>query len=65
MPLESMSNLIVEPFTRLNAIQNIQRAVGENSVKDYEVHFSSIIITLVWTAIFIYSSYLIIKKRDL
>ncbi len=65
MPLESMSNLIVEPFTRLNAIQNIQRAVGENSVKDYDVHFSSIIIALVWTAIFIYSSYLIIKKRDL
>lgn len=64
-PLESMSNLIVEPFTRLSAIKNIQVAVGENSVKDYTIHFSSIVIVLVWTAIFIFLSYKIIKKRDL
>jgi hypothetical protein len=65
MPLESMSNLIVEPFTRLGAIRSLQKAVGENSIKDYSVHFSSIIIVLVWTAIFIFLSYKIIKKRDL
>ncbi|HQW69003.1 MAG TPA: ABC transporter permease [Flavobacterium sp.] len=65
IPLESMSNLIVEPVTRLNAIRSIQEAVGENSTKDYDIHFSSILIVLVWTAIFIYSSYVIIKKRDL
>jgi len=65
MPLESMSNLIVEPFTRLSAIRSLQTAVGENSVKDYSVHFSSIIIVLVWTTLFIYSSYKIIQKRDL
>ena len=65
MPLESMSNLIVEPFTRLSAIRNLQTAVGENSIKDYNVHFSSIVIVLVWTTIFIYSSYKIIQKRDL
>lgn len=64
-PLESMSNLVVEPFTRLSVIKNIQTAVGENNVKDYDVHFTSILIVLVWTTIFIYSSYKIIKKRDL
>ncbi|MGV3696579.1 ABC transporter permease [Flavobacterium sp.] len=64
-PLESMSNLIVEPFTRLSAIKNIQAAVGENSMKDYGIHFSSLLIVMVWTAIFIYSSYKIIQKRDL
>jgi len=64
-PLESMSNLIVEPFTRLSAIKNIQVAVGENSMKDYTIHFSSIVIVLVWTAIFVFLSYKIIKKRDL
>lgn len=64
-PLESMSNLIVEPFTRLSAIKNIQVAVGENSVKDYTIHFSSIVIVLVWTSIFVFLSYKIIKKRDL
>ncbi|MCX6171387.1 MAG: ABC transporter permease [Flavobacterium sp.] len=64
-PLESMSNLIVEPITRLSIIKNIKTAVGDTDVKDYSVHFSSIIIVLVWTAIFIFMSYKIIKKRDL
>lgn len=64
-PLESMSNLIVEPFTRLSVIKNIQTAVGDTNVKDYDVHFSSILIVLVWTALFVYLSYKIIKKRDL
>ena len=64
-PLESMSNLIVEPFTRLSAIKNIQTAIGDNDVKDYSVHFSAIIIVLVWTAIFMFLSYKLLKKRDL
>ena len=64
-PLESMSNLIVEPFTRLSVIKNIQTAVGDTNVKDYSVHFSSIFIVLVWTTLFIFLSYKIIKKRDL
>ncbi len=64
-PLESMSNLIVEPFTRLSVIKNIQTAVGDTNVKDYSVHFSSIFIVLFWTTLFIFLSYKIIKKRDL
>jgi ABC-type transport system involved in multi-copper enzyme maturation permease subunit len=65
MPLESMSNLIVEPFTRLSAIRSLQTAVGENSIKDYSVHFSSIFIVLIWSALFVFFSYKIIQKRDL
>ena len=64
-PLESMSNLIVEPITRLSVIKNIQTAVGDTNVKDYSVQFSSIFIVLVWTTLFIFLSYKIIKKRDL
>lgn len=64
-PLESMSNLIVEPITRLSVIKNIQTAVGDTNVKDYSVHFSSIFIVLVWTTLLIFLSYKIIKKRDL
>jgi hypothetical protein len=60
-----MSNLIVEPITRLSVIKNIQTAVGDTNVKDYSVHFSSILIVLVWTTLFIFLSYKIIKKRDL
>ncbi len=64
-PLEAMSNLIVEPFTRLSAVKNIQTAIGDNDVKDYSVHFSAIIIVLAWTAIFMLMSYKLLKKRDL
>lgn len=64
-PLESMSNLIVEPFSRLSIIKNIQATIGENNVKDYAVHSTSILIVLAWTIIFIFLSYLLVKKRDL
>jgi ABC-type transport system involved in multi-copper enzyme maturation permease subunit len=65
MPLESMSNLLIEPFTRLSVIKNLQSAVGENNIKDYDVHFLSLLIVLVWTALFVFASYKIIAKRDL
>ena len=65
-PLESMGNLIVEPFSRLSVIKNIQTAIGgAGNGKDYSVHFTSILIVLAWTAIFIFLSYKLLKKRDL
>ncbi len=65
LPLESMSNLLVEPFTRLNVVKSIGTQVGIENIKDYSVHWYSILIVLVWTTIFIFLSYKIIKKRDL
>ncbi|MEC4049875.1 ABC transporter permease [Flavobacterium sp. SUN046] len=64
-PLESMSNLLIEPITRLSAIKSIGNQMGVHELKDYDVHFSTIAIVLTWTAIFIFSAYKIIKKRDL
>ncbi len=65
LPLESMSNLIVEPFTRLKFVKSIGTQVGIENIKDYSVHPANVIIVLAWTAIFIFLSYKIIKKRDL
>ncbi len=64
-PLESMSNLIVEPFTRLSIVKNVGNQIGVDNIKDYNVHWYSILIVLVWTAIFIILSYKLLKKRDL
>lgn len=65
-PIESMSNLIKEPITRLNAIKTIEATIGGAKVaKDYSIHFSQVSIVLVWTIIFIFASYYIVKKRDL
>jgi len=65
LPLESMSQLLIEPFTKLSAIKNINSQIGIVNIKDYDVHFSSILIVLAWTAIFVYLSYWLLKKRDL
>ncbi len=64
-PLKSMSNLIDEPFTRLNAVKSVANQLGEKFKFDYTVHWYEIVIALAWTAIFIYLSFLLVKKRDL
>lgn len=64
-PLESMSNLIVEPFSRLNAVQTAANQIGSELDKDYGIHWHQLLIVLAWIVIFIYTSLLILKKRDL
>ncbi|MBS7233109.1 ABC transporter permease [Flavobacterium psychroterrae] len=65
LPLEAMSNLIVEPITRLSVIKSIGTQMGVENTKDYGVHYLSILIVLVWTFLFIYFSYNLLKNRDL
>lgn len=65
LPLEAMSNLIVEPFTRLSVIKTIGTKMGVENTKDYGVHYLSILIVLVWTFLFIHFSYKLLKNRDL
>ena len=64
-PLEAMSNLIKEPFTRLSAVKTVAKQVGEDLSKDFSVQILDIAIVLFWTAIFIYLSYVLLKRRDL
>ncbi|PXY45774.1 ABC transporter permease [Flavobacterium hydrophilum] len=64
-PLEAMSNLIVEPFTRLSVIKTIGTQMGVENVKDYSVDYFSVLIVMVWTFLFVYFSYKLLKKRDL
>jgi ABC-type transport system involved in multi-copper enzyme maturation permease subunit len=61
-PLKSMYKLIDEPFLRIAATK-----VPDNAelIRDYAVHFSEIAIVCGWTAIFIFLSYQLLKKRDL
>jgi ABC-type transport system involved in multi-copper enzyme maturation permease subunit len=64
-PLESMSNLIVEPFTRLNFVKSVTTTVGATIEKNYAVEPVSIVIVLFWTCLFLLLSFYILKKRDL
>ena len=64
-PLTAMSNLIKEPFTRFSAVKSLASQVGEDLSKDFSVHLTDILIVSTWTAIFIYLSYWLLKRRDL
>jgi len=64
-PLESMENLIIEPFSRFGAVQSAASQLGEEFTKSYDVHWYSVLIVLAWTFLFIYGSLAILKKRDL
>jgi ABC-type transport system involved in multi-copper enzyme maturation permease subunit len=65
LPLEAMSNLIIEPFSRLSVIKSIGAQIGVENTKDYSVDYISVIIVLIWTFLFIFFSYKLLKSRDL
>ncbi|SNQ44587.1 ABC transporter permease [Cellulophaga lytica] len=64
-PFGSMWSTITEPFSRLNVIKSAAQQVGEDISRDYSVQPLQLLIVLCWTAIFIYLSYALLKKRDL
>ena len=61
LPLTSMSNLIKQPFQRIA----MSKFPGNSAiVYDYSVHIDTILVVIFWTIIFVYSSYRLLKKRD-
>lgn len=64
-PLEAMSNLIKEPFTRLGAVQTAASQLGETLSKDYAIHWYQIAIVSAWIFLFVWMSLALLKKRDL
>lgn len=62
LPLTSMSNLIKQPFQR---IAMTKFPGNSDIIYDYSVHFESVLIVILWTVFFVYSSYKLLKKRDL
>ncbi len=64
-PLNSMSNLIEMPLTRLNVVKSAANQLQTDIGIDYGIHWYEVLIVSVWIFIFIYSSYALLKKRDL
>lgn len=61
-PLKSMYKLIEQPFQRIAMTKFPDKA---DLAYDFAVHWYEIAIVLGWTAIFIFLSYRLLKKRDL
>ena len=65
LPLESMARLIKEPATRLNAVQSVADQIGEQIDLNYHVQWYEFLLVAGWTSLFIYWSYVLLRKRDL
>ncbi|RED44948.1 ABC-2 family transporter [Seonamhaeicola aphaedonensis] len=61
-PLKSMYKLIDQPFQRIAMTKFPEKA---NLSYDYGAHGYEMLIVLAWTALFIFLSYRLLKKRDL
>lgn len=61
-PLHAMYKLIDDPFRRLAKMK-----VTDNEFLnyDYAVHSHEILVVLIWTLLFVYFSYRLLKRRDL
>jgi ABC-type transport system involved in multi-copper enzyme maturation permease subunit len=64
-PLMSMNNLIEWPVPRLSFVQNAASQLNADIGFDYGVHWYEMLIVAVWTFLFIYWSYALLKRRDL
>ena len=66
LPIESMSQLIKEPFSRLSVIKNMETTITQTEVlRNYNTHWHSFTIAIIWTLIMVFLSYRLLKKRDL
>ena len=61
-PLDSMYRLIDEPVRRIVMTKFPDKT---EIAYDYALHWYELVIVLVWTAIFVFLSYRLLKKRDL
>jgi ABC-2 type transport system permease protein len=61
-PLKSMYNLIKQPIQRIVMSKFPDKT---EIAYDYALHWYELVIVLVWTAIFVFLSYRLLKKRDL
>lgn len=65
LPFNSSALLIKEPFSRMDDVRNISDQLGGIVELDYSVPIFNIFISLLWSTIFIYGAYALIRKRDL
>ena len=64
-PLNAMSNLITEPFSRLSAVRNLANQIGEDIDGSAQVEWLDVGIVLIWCVIFYSLTYRLLKRRDL
>lgn len=66
LPLNAMTNLIKQPFTRIDLIgKSIDQVTQGSVVFQYHIEWVDILSVCIWSFLFIYWSYALLKRRDL
>ena len=65
LPLNAMYGLIHEPISRLDIISSAAKQLDADIIADYSVSIINVITVLIWSFLFIFGSYTLLKKRDL
>ena len=66
LPLNAMSNLIKQPFTKIDLVESaLNQITVEGMDFGYDIEWIDIASVCIWSTLFIYLSYALLKKRDL
>ena len=66
LPITSTWYLITEPFSKVSVVKSgIETLSQEAFEKDYGVQWINVVVGLIWTSLFIYWSFALLKRRDL
>jgi ABC-2 type transport system permease protein len=66
LPLNAMSNLIKQPFTKIDLVESTFNQISISEVDfQYDIEWVDILSVCIWSTLFIYWAYALLKRRDL
>ncbi|GAK96868.1 hypothetical protein JCM19294_1177 [Nonlabens tegetincola] len=66
LPLNAMSNLIKQPFTKIDLVKSTTSQIPIEGLEfTYDIEWLDIISVLIWSGLFVYWSFALLKRRDL
>ncbi|AGC77791.1 ABC-type transport system involved in multi-copper enzyme maturation permease subunit [Nonlabens dokdonensis] len=66
LPLNAMSNLIKQPFTKIELVQSTMKQLPMDGIQfGYDIEWLDVVSVCIWSSLFIYWSYRLLKSRDL
>ncbi len=66
LPLNAMSNLIKQPFTKIDLVKSTTSQIPIEGLEfTYDIEWLDVISVLIWSGLFVYWSFALLKRRDL
>ena len=66
LPLNAMSNLIKQPFTKIDLVKSTTSQIPIEGLEfTYDIEWLDVISVFIWSGLFVYWSFALLKRRDL